>query len=91
MGDWSTDGNTNRKEFWWEREWRRVGNFFIEPFSTVALLAPSSDHSELRSFLNTLHRWSSKDVPILDPGWGLERMIAVMSGVSDHLLGPFPG
>lgn len=91
MGDWSTEFYTSRKEFWWEREWRHVGNFFVNPFNTVALLAPVSDHAELRRVLAETGRWGSREVPILDPNWGLERMLAVLSGVNDRDLGPFPG
>ncbi|WP_176562331.1 abortive infection system antitoxin AbiGi family protein [Mycolicibacterium palauense] len=91
MGDWSQGGTTRMKEFWWEREWRRVGDFSFEPIHTVALLAPASDHTELRQTLDATGFWSSRAVPILDPDWGLERMIAVMSGVAPEDLGPFPG
>jgi hypothetical protein len=93
MGDWSTAASTSRKEFWWEREWRHVGNFLVHPFHTVALLAPAKDHDELRQVLDDTRRWGSRPVPVplLDPAWGLERMIAVMSGVDADDLGPFPG
>lgn len=93
MGDWSTGGTTNRKEFWWEREWRHVGDFTFEPIHTVAVLAPAPVHDELRQVLVGTALWSSRPVPvpILDPDWGLERMIAVLSGVAQEDLGPFPG
>lgn len=90
MGDWSTAEYSSRKEFWWEREWRHVGSFYVSPTNTVALLAPSADHGELRAVLNDYSRWTSRQVPILDPNWGLERMLAVLSGVAAEDLGPFP-
>lgn len=90
MGDWSTGAYTNRKEFWWEREWRHVGHFYFQPRHTVALLAPASHHPELRGVLAESTQWSTRKVPILDPNWGLERMIASMSGVSEEDIGPFP-
>lgn len=90
MGDWSTDAYTNRKEFWWEREWRHVGHFWFQPMHTVALLAPARHHQELRQVLADSSRWLSRGVPILDPNWGLERMIASMSGVAEEDIGPFP-
>lgn len=90
MGDWSTGSYTNRKEFWWEREWRRVGDFWFQPNHTVALLAPERDHQELNQTLVDAGQWSSRDVPILDPNWGLERMMVCMSGVAREDIGPFP-
>jgi hypothetical protein len=33
-------------------------------------------------------RWGKR--PILDPRWGLERMIAAMAKISDEHIGPFP-
>ncbi|WP_131807627.1 abortive infection system antitoxin AbiGi family protein [Mycolicibacterium wolinskyi] len=91
MGDWSGPEGVNRKEFWWEREWRHVGNFTVRPQNTVAVLAPSRDHRELMNYLAEDSTWKARNVPILDPEWGLERMIAVMSGVNPSDLGPFPG
>ncbi len=90
MGDWTSGPYINRKEFWWEREWRRVGDFFVPPRNTVALLAPSHHHGELREVLEDAGQWSPRNVPILDPNWGLERMIACMSGVAADDVGPFP-
>lgn len=90
MGDWTDSSTVNRKEFWWEREWRRVGDFYFTPDHTVALLAPAGDHEELRQTLAETSGWSQRNVPILDPNWGLERMIASMSGVSAEDLRPFP-
>ncbi|MFC9689838.1 abortive infection system antitoxin AbiGi family protein [Kribbella sp. NPDC056951] len=76
-------GNPNgqRKEFSWEREWRHVGDFsFKSVENVVALLAPEDDHSALRDDLS--YSWKRRSIPLIDPDWGLERMISVLSGVS---------
>lgn len=84
--------NTGRKEFWWEREWRCVGDFQFVGKQVVALLAPQSDHAaiedEIRAFSGS---WARRVPPLLDPDWGQERMIGSMSGIDDEQLGPFPG
>lgn len=83
-----------RKEFWWEREWRKIDYYHISfPNHVVALLAPAELHVELERFLVELDekqntKWIKR--PILDPRWGLERMIACLAKTPDEHLGPFP-
>ncbi|MEV4813315.1 abortive infection system antitoxin AbiGi family protein [Micromonospora avicenniae] len=80
----------SRKEFWWEREWRRIGDYKISfPSRVVAIFAPADDHEPLREDLTQIHaKWGTR--PILDPRWGLERMIAALAEISDEHVGPFP-
>jgi hypothetical protein len=84
--------NGGRKEWWWEREWRHVGDFRIAgPGSIVAFLAPEVDHEQLSSELaeaNATFRDARR--PMLDPRWGLERMIAELAHVDPADVGPFP-
>lgn len=81
--------STGRKEFWWEREWRKIGNVSVFPRRVVAVLAPEGEHDEIETFLATQgERWA--DRPLLDPCWGLERMIVKMANVPDDHVGPFP-
>jgi hypothetical protein len=82
--------NGGRKEFWWEREWRHVDNYRINfPSRIVTLFAPTNDHDRLREDLEQRNvQWSRRS--ILDPTWGLERMIAELSGVTSEEIGPFP-
>lgn len=82
--------NGGRKEFWWEREWRRIGDFEIDcPNRLVALFAPEDDHEQLQRDLEQHNEsWSSR--PILDPRWGLERMIAQLADIPGNEIGPFP-
>lgn len=80
-----------RKEFWWEREWRRVHAFHLRPRGVVAILAPESEHDTWRSEIAGYDsQWERRNVPLLDPLWGQERMIGAMSGVNEGDLGPFP-
>jgi hypothetical protein len=86
--------NMSRKEFWWEREWRKTGDFhFSFPSRVVALLAPERQHGELIEFFAQLDakqstRWQRR--PVLDPRWGLERMIVELAQVPPEDVGPFP-
>ncbi|WP_270680624.1 abortive infection system antitoxin AbiGi family protein [Nocardiopsis suaedae] len=41
-----------RREFWWEREWRHVGDFeFLAPSDIVVAFVPERDHGEFRAVL----------------------------------------
>ena len=73
------------KEWWWEREWRKVGNLSFSPIEVVGVLAPEQDHENLKS---AVHR--SDLLKFIDPRWGLERMIASLADVPAQYLGPFP-
>lgn len=82
--------NGGRKEFWWEREWRHIGDYGISfPRRIVAIFAPAEDHDTFRAELaNANERWGRR--PILDPRWGLERMVAALAGLDSDQIGPFP-
>jgi hypothetical protein len=82
MGVWP---NGNRKEFWWEREWRHPGHFFLPP--TFIVLAPEADHQELDMIVN--HVSPAKCVRFVDPAWSLEMIIGRLAGFEDKDLGPF--
>ncbi len=79
-----------RKEFWWEREWRHVGEYRLAfPSRIVAVFAPEADHPLFRQDLEQRNeRWARR--PLLDPTWGLERMIAELSNIDSDEMGPFP-
>jgi hypothetical protein len=84
-----------RKEFWWEREWRHVGNLRIPWPQLVAVFVPESDQEAFQAELNEeLGEKTTEQFPdtlrMLDPCWGLERMIACFAGVSPEHVGPFP-
>ncbi len=76
-----------RKEFWWEREWRCVGDLSFTPADIVVVFAPEADHDLIRDRL-TAHEAYEAMPHLVDATWGLERMIAAIVGVDD--VGPFP-
>ncbi|GHG38361.1 abortive infection system antitoxin AbiGi family protein [Streptomyces albogriseolus] len=76
-----------RKEFWWEREWRHVGDFHFHPRDLVVVFAPEEDHDELEDHLAELIQRGRRP-HLVDARWGLERMIAALTDVDEP--GPFP-
>lgn len=75
------DTTNGTKDFSWEREWRKVGPLPFRPEDVVAVLAPEARHDSLRKEIAEIPPgWKKREVPILDPKWGLERMILALSG-----------
>jgi hypothetical protein len=90
MGPVRPQGETRRREFWWEREWRFRGNLFFKWSDVLAVFVPEGRHPEVRAQLDAAVQ-PEEDVPaILDPNWGLERMIAALADVPADLAGPLP-
>jgi len=81
-----------RKEFWWEREWRHVGDFhFFVPSRIVGFLVPEADHARFAVDMIAANEiWRRKPRPLLDPSWGLERMIVSLADLDPEHVGPFP-
>ena len=80
-----------RKEFWWEREWRHSGDFIFGPRKVVAVLAPEDAHDELEGEIAELDDdWKRRRVPLIDPSWGLERMISALARIDPDEAGPWP-
>jgi hypothetical protein len=77
-----------RKEFWWEREWRHVGDLGFAPTDLVVVFAPENEHDSLRTSLATNPSYRARMPALVDAQWGLERMIGTLARVPD--LGPFP-
>jgi len=83
-------GPTNlggRKEFWWEREWRHVGDMRFSHHDVVVVFAPEDEHDAMRSALG----WDQLDISyptVVDASWGLERMIGALARLEK--IGPFP-
>jgi hypothetical protein len=98
MGPVGRPGETRRREFWWEREWRYRGDLSFAWNEVVAVFAPQPQHDALRGMLQQAEaeRVSEAEVdpeeppPMLDPRWGLERMIAALANVPDEHAGPLP-
>jgi hypothetical protein len=56
------DGEPYMKEFWWEREWRKVGNFNLEGMGIC--LCPEDDISHFRALLDRNHYTSVHRSPL---------------------------
>lgn len=82
----------SRKEWWWEREWRHVGDLVVHWGDIVALFVPEVDHDTFRTAaMTSLAPGSTLQLPpLLDASWGLERMISSLRGFSAYEAGPFP-
>jgi hypothetical protein len=78
MGTWPSTGN--QKEFWWEREWRHVGDFRFGLAEVALIIAPEVEH---RKFIQVFGR------PCIDAAWSLERMIAALVGLTSRDVSPF--
>jgi hypothetical protein len=81
-----------RREWWWEREWRRVGNLSFSWESIVAVLVPENEHAAFdRELAARLQQAGGQhEFLYLDPRWGLERMIAALAKLPASDIGPFP-
>lgn len=72
MGSWPN----SRKEFWWEREWRRRGDVDLAPiWDKLIWLCPEEDHTVIRQQLTGSSNGAREPV-VLDPRWGMEELIA---------------
>lgn len=65
--------NGTKKEFWWEREWRHVGDILLPEHYIV--LCPEEEFDELAKAIDTKQKPA-----FIDPDWGLERIIAHLAG-----------
>jgi hypothetical protein len=81
----SSDGKRYQKEFWWEREWRHVGDFHFFYQDVVLGFAPEE---EIEDFEELMHKPNRRSVRFVDPRWGAEKMIAHLA-LSDESLSPF--
>ncbi|NMD59424.1 UNVERIFIED_ORG: abortive phage resistance protein AbiGi (putative antitoxin) [Nocardia globerula] len=67
------------KDFSWEREWRCRGDFVFGSKDVSAVFAPEAEHDDLsREIRDLATAWKTRDVPILDPTWSLERMMSIL-------------
>jgi hypothetical protein len=79
--EWMGTGSGGAQhEFWWEREWRRVGDFYFADEQIALVLAPEEHHREFDA------RIPGK---CIDPRWSLERMIAKLVGLRRSDVTPF--
>lgn len=64
------------KEFWWEREWRKVGNLSL-PVSRFIGLCPED---EIPAFQTECEGSVYAGTRFIDPRWGLEEIIGHLAG-----------
>lgn len=81
MGTWEG----SRKEFWWEREWRHVGDFELP--HPVIVLCPEEEIPEIRA-INENENDGVPHAACIDPRWSLEQIIARTAGFSPDHVGP---
>jgi len=68
------------KEYWWEREWRHVDDFFLP--QKYIVICPEKDYEDITNTLN-LKR------PFIDPAWSLEQIIGRLAGYAADDIDPF--
>lgn len=65
-------GESYCKEFWWEREWRHVGDFQLP--DKYILICPENEIKKFKKLSN------DENIRFIDPDWGLEEIIASLAG-----------
>ena len=85
-----TNNGRSRKEFWWEREWRHVGDLDFMAQDIVVVFAPEMEHEAIRQCLEERESYRNMMPAVVDAQWGQERMIAAMAAIPNEDLGPFP-
>lgn len=77
-----------KKEFWWEREWRKVGNFRLP--THLIVLCPEDEIRRFRTVVDNLDKDDCFIRPrFIDPRWSLEMIIGRLAGFSSDEVGPF--
>jgi len=84
MGTWS---ESSRKEFWWEREWRHVGDFDFNLAEVALWFCPESEFDFFEGTLGD--RLGSGAPRCVDPSWSLERIVARLRGLRPEDVTPF--
>ncbi|MBA7628591.1 hypothetical protein ES703_36080 [subsurface metagenome] len=77
-------GPTYFKEYWWEREWRHVGDYALQ-FNKFLIICPEEDFQEVSNVSNA----SIKVTPFIDPIWSLEQIIGRLAGFKSEDIDPF--
>jgi hypothetical protein len=87
MGAWH---QSPPKEFWWEREWRHVGNVDLRPvWNTIIWLSDESDIDGLEEEIKNTWVAGDTEPVIIDPRWSLEQIIAHLAGIGASDVDPF--
>jgi hypothetical protein len=86
MGRWEYQ----TREFWWEREWRHVGDFNLPSIGRF-FLCPEDEIDDFcpQREGERPHEWNRRRREFLDPRWGVERIIAHLGAVPKDDVTPF--
>lgn len=76
-------GPTFKKEFWWEREWRHLGDFHLP--HQFLVIAPEAEHKRFEAITKD---WTRKP-RVIDATWGLEGIIGRLAGFRPNEIAPF--
>ena len=84
MGTWPS----GQREFWWEREWRKIGDYRLEGDEIAFWLCPEDEIESFESFIR--EEWELDGVSpdarlkfgqrFVDPRWSVEEIIASLVG-----------
>jgi hypothetical protein len=84
----TSTGDTYRKEFWWEREWRHLGDFNLP--ERLIVLCPEHEIDGFRRCGDVTDSECRNIEPtFIDPHWSLEQIIGHLAGFSSQDLTPF--
>ena len=68
------------KEYWWEREWRHVGDFHLT--MRFIIVCPEKDYGEVT-------KSPLPKMPFIDPSWSIEQIIGRLAGFESEDIDPF--
>ncbi len=87
MGTWAT----GQREFYWEREWRCRGAVRFYGDDIAFGLCPEDDIEPFEQWVAKLPLYGIRNHPLrfVDPAWGLEEILAVLSGLDWKDFSPF--
>lgn len=73
----------HRREFWWEREWRHVGDYQFLDTEVALVLCPEDQIAAFEAVS------PDRQYRAVDPTWSLELMIAHLVGIAPDAVNPF--
>lgn len=84
-------GRLIQAEFWWEREWRYVGDLLLFPiWNKIIWLCPEAEIPEIEARVRAAYNGPAAGDPhCIDPNWSLERIIGRLAGLGDEDMTPF--
>jgi len=87
MGTWER----RQREFYWEREWRKRGSLSFQLKDLAFGLCPEEEIEYFEEWAKELRGHSRRKYPLrfVDPTWGLEEILAVLSGMEWSDFSPF--